>query len=81
MGKKIRHRHLAHVLFDLLNKTISKDLVAGLPKLKFSNDQMCDVCETGNQIRISFKSINIILTLRPLEIFHMDLFGPSRIKK
>src|SRR4051812_31835598 len=34
----------------------------------------------GKQTRISFKSKNIVSTTRPLELIHMDLFGPSRIK-
>lgn len=29
------HQCLFHVHFDLLNKIVSKDLVVGLPKLKF----------------------------------------------
>ena len=66
--------------FDLLNKIVSKDLVVGLPKLKFSKDHLCDACQMGKQTRISFKYKNIVSTTRPLELLHMDLFGPSRIK-
>src|SRR4051812_27017108 len=74
------HRRLAHVNFDFLNKIVSKDLVSGLPKIKFSKDHLCDACQMGKQTRISFKSKNIVSTTRPLELLHMDLFGPSRIK-
>jgi hypothetical protein len=34
----------------------------------------------GKQTRISFKSKNVVFTTRPLELLHMNLFGPSRIK-
>ena len=32
----------------------------------------------GKQIKNSFKNKNFISTTRPLELLHMDLFGPSR---
>jgi hypothetical protein len=74
------HRRLAHLNFDLLNKIVSKDLVVRLPKLKFTKDHLCDACQMGKQTKISFKSKSGISTSRPLELIHMDLFGPSRIK-
>jgi len=74
------HRRLAHVNFDLLNKIVSKDLVIGLPKIKFSKDHLCDACQMGKQTKISFKSKNFVSTTKPLELLHMDLFGPSRTK-
>jgi len=74
------HRHLSHVHFDLLNKIESKDLVDGLPKIKFENDKLCDACQKENQTRVSFKPKNIVSTSKPLEIHHLDLFGPSRTR-
>jgi len=62
-----------------LNKLISKDLVVGLPKLKFEKDHICEACQKGKQIKISFKLKNIVSTSKPLKLLHMDLFGPSRI--
>ena len=38
-----------------LNKLISKDLVIGLPKLKFEKYRLCDACQKGKQVRVSFK--------------------------
>jgi len=61
-----------------LNKLISKDLVIGLPKLKFKKDRLCDACQKGKQVRFSFNSKNIVSTTQPLQLLHMDLFGPSR---
>jgi len=61
-----------------LNKLISKDLVIGLPKLKFEKDRLCDACQKGKQVRVSFKSKNIVSTTQPLQLLHMDLFGPFR---
>jgi len=61
-----------------LNKLISKDLVIGLPKLKFERDHICESCQKGKQVKISFKIKNVVSSLRPLELLNMDLFGPSR---
>ena len=61
-----------------LNKLISKDLVIELPKLKFERDNICEACQKGKQVKSSFKIKNVVSSLRPLELLHMDLFGPSR---
>ena len=72
------HRRLGHASMHTLSKLVSKDLVKGLPKLKFEYDHICDACQFGKQTRGSFKSKNMISTSRPLELLHMDLFGPTR---
>jgi len=36
------HKRIAHINMDHLNRLISKDLVIGLPKLKFEKDKLCD---------------------------------------
>ena len=72
------HKRIAHINMDHLNKLISKDLVVGLPKLKFEKDKLCDACQKGKQTRVSFKPKNVVSTTQPLQLLHMDLFGPSR---
>ena len=72
------HKRIAHINMEHLTKLISKDLVIGLPKLKFEKDRLCDACQKGKQVRVSFKSKNIVSTTQPLQLLHMDLFGPSR---
>ena len=49
------HRRIAHINMEHLNKIISKDFVIGLPKLKFKKDRLCDACQKGKQVRVSFK--------------------------
>ena len=39
------YRKLAHTNMDLILKLIRKDLVRGLPKLKYENNQICKVCQ------------------------------------
>lgn len=75
------HRRQGHVSTSLVNKLVAGDLVRGLPKLKFSNDNICDVCAKGKQTRSSFKAKKGVSTTRPLELLHMDLFEPVRIQR
>ena len=72
------HRRIAHIHMHHLNKLISRDLVVGLPKLKFEKDHICEACQKGTQIKHSFKLKNIVSTSKPLELLHMALFGPSK---
>jgi len=74
------HKRAAHIHMKQLNKLISKDLVIRLPKIKFEKDKIGTACQKGKQVRSSFHSKNILSTSKPLELLHMDLFGPSRIK-
>jgi len=61
-------------------KTISKlsklDLVRGLPKLSYDKENRCEACIKEKHVKMSFHSINIISTNKPLELLHIDLFGP-----
>ena len=38
------HRRLAHIHTNHLNKLKSKDLVSGLPSIKFQDNRLCDAC-------------------------------------
>nr|GFA59363.1 retrovirus-related Pol polyprotein from transposon TNT 1-94 [Tanacetum cinerariifolium] len=39
------HRKLSHLNFDYINLLSKKDIVIGLPKLKYVKDQLCSSCE------------------------------------
>jgi len=51
-----------------------------LPNIKFEQDRLCDACKKGKQVKTSFKSKQLVSTSNPLELIHMDLFGPSRTR-
>ena len=70
------HRRLGHASMKLITQISSKELVRGIPHIKFIKDNVCDACQLGKQIKGSFKSKNQISTSRPLQLIHMDLFGP-----
>ena len=42
------HRRLGHAKMDLISRILKKDLVKGLPKIKFEKDRICDACQKGN---------------------------------
>jgi transposase InsO family protein len=37
---------------------------------------ICSACKAGKQVRVHHPHKNIMMTERPLELFHMDLFDP-----
>jgi len=43
----LRHWHIAHIHMHHLNRIASKELVIGLPKLKFEKDKVCEECQKG----------------------------------
>ncbi|GKA12678.1 retrovirus-related pol polyprotein from transposon TNT 1-94 [Tanacetum coccineum] len=47
------HRH-AHLNFDTINLLSQKDIVNGLPKLKFVKDHLCSSCDLGKAKRRNF---------------------------
>ena len=63
---------------NLIAKLVRKYLVNSQSKINFRKNKIYDVCQLGKQTRSSFKLRNIILTTKPLELLHMDLFGPTR---
>ena len=54
------------------------NLVRGLPNLKFSSDALCEACQKGKFAKPAFKSKNVVSTSKPLELLHIDLFGPVK---
>ncbi|GJX43795.1 retrovirus-related pol polyprotein from transposon TNT 1-94 [Tanacetum coccineum] len=44
------HRRLSHLNFDYINLLSKKDVVIGLPKLKYVKDQLCSSCEVASII-------------------------------
>ena len=42
-------------------------------------DKFCDACKLGKKHKSSFNSKNCVSTSRPLQLIHLDLFGPSQV--
>ncbi|XP_070044908.1 intracellular protein transport protein USO1-like [Nicotiana tomentosiformis] len=43
------HKRLGHASLSQLNKLVSKDLVIGLPNIKFKEEKACEACARGKQ--------------------------------
>jgi hypothetical protein len=50
--------------------------VLGLTDVCFEKDRPCAACQAGKQVETNHLSKKVITTSRPLELLHMDLFGP-----
>ncbi|GJZ38130.1 putative ribonuclease H-like domain-containing protein, partial [Tanacetum coccineum] len=74
------HRRLGHVNFKTMNKLVKGNLVRGLPSKLFEINQTCVACQKGKQHRASCKSKTVSSISQPLQMLHMDLFGPTFVK-
>nr|GFC07473.1 integrase, catalytic region, zinc finger, CCHC-type, peptidase aspartic, catalytic [Tanacetum cinerariifolium] len=39
------HQRLSHLNFTIINNLVKKNLVQGIPKMKFEKDHLCSACE------------------------------------
>nr|GEU47499.1 hypothetical protein [Tanacetum cinerariifolium] len=76
---RLWHRRLSHLNFDYINLLLKKDIVIGLPKLKYVKDQLCSSCELSKAERSSFKSKAVPSSKGRLNLLHMDLCGPMQV--
>nr|GEU36707.1 hypothetical protein [Tanacetum cinerariifolium] len=70
---------LSHLNFDYINLLSTKDVVIGLPKLKYFKDQQCSSCELSKGKRSSFESKAVPSSKGRLNLLHMNLYGPMRV--
>jgi hypothetical protein len=70
------HCRLAHVGMKNLHKLLKGDHVLGQTDVYFEKDRPCAACQAGKQVESTHHSKNVMTTSRPLELLHMDLFGP-----
>jgi hypothetical protein len=68
------HRRLAHVGMKNLHKLLKGEHILGLTNVHFEKDRVCSACQAGKLTHHPHK--NIMTTDMPLELLHMDLFGP-----
>ncbi|GJZ38596.1 retrovirus-related pol polyprotein from transposon TNT 1-94 [Tanacetum coccineum] len=71
------HRRLSHLNFDYINLLSKKDVVIGLPKLKYVKDQLCSSCESPSPTANSTQqdtppTINIHPTSEPSTPTNVD---------
>ncbi|GJS03795.1 putative ribonuclease H-like domain-containing protein [Tanacetum coccineum] len=75
------HRRMTRVNFKNMNKLAKHGLVNGLPSKLFTNEHNCVACNKGKQHKASYKAITAVSSIsEPLQLLHMDLFGPTSIR-
>jgi hypothetical protein len=58
-----------------LHKLQKEGHILGLANIVFEKDSTCGACQARKQVVAPHHVKNIMTTTRPLEMFHMDLFG------
>nr|GEU83882.1 hypothetical protein [Tanacetum cinerariifolium] len=74
------HRRLNYLNFGTINDLARKDLVRGLPRLKFEKDHLCSACQLGKSENHTHKPKTENTNLEVLNTLHMDLYGPMRVQ-
>src|SRR5699024_2146687 len=70
------HRRLADGGMKNLHKLLKGEHILGLTNVHFEKDRICSACQAGKQVGAHHPHKNIMTTGGPLELLHMDLFGP-----
>ena len=73
------HRRLGHLNLKNIRTLESLGLVRGLPSQLEDTPDICETCIKSKHVKSSFDKKKEISTKRPLELLHMDLFGPNRV--
>nr|GEY82259.1 retrovirus-related Pol polyprotein from transposon TNT 1-94 [Tanacetum cinerariifolium] len=73
------HRRLSHLNFDYINLLSKKDIMIGMPKLKYVKDQLCSSCDMSKEKRSTFKSNAVPSSKGRLNFLHIELCGPMRV--
>ncbi|GKA01584.1 retrovirus-related pol polyprotein from transposon TNT 1-94 [Tanacetum coccineum] len=75
------HHRLNHLNFGTINDLAGKDLVRGLPRLKFEKDHLCSACQLGKSKKYTHKSKSENTIMEVLHTLHIDMCGPIRVQK
>nr|GEX83124.1 hypothetical protein [Tanacetum cinerariifolium] len=75
------HCRLNHLNFGTINDLARKDLVRGLPRLKFEKDHLCFACQLGKSKKHTNLPKAENTNLEVLNTLHVDLCEPMRMQK
>jgi transposase InsO family protein len=59
-----------------LAKLLKDNHILGLTNVEFEKDRVCSACQAKKQVGVPHPPKSIMTTTQPLELIHMDLFGP-----
>ena len=73
------HKRLSHLNFKSMNSLVKRELVRGLPQMEFTQEGLCEACQKGKSKKASHKGTDTSIITEPLQLLHMDLFGPVNV--
>ena len=59
-----------------LTKLLKDEHILGLINVHFEKDRICSACQAGKQVGVPHLPKSIMTTKQPIELIHMNLFGP-----
>ncbi|GJQ93642.1 putative ribonuclease H-like domain-containing protein [Tanacetum coccineum] len=71
------HKRLGYINIKNMNKLVRGNLVKDLPSKLFVNDHTYVACQKGKQHKALCKTKLVSSISQPLQMLHMDLFGPT----
>ncbi|GKC04850.1 retrovirus-related pol polyprotein from transposon TNT 1-94 [Tanacetum coccineum] len=74
------HRRLNYLNLGTINDLARKDLVRGLPRLKFEKDHLCSACQLGKRKKHTHTPKTENTNLEVLNTLHIDLCGLMRVQ-
>jgi hypothetical protein len=63
-----------------LKKAYKRGMITGLKDVTFDKNKLYSACQSGKQVAIHHPLKTMLSTSKPLELLHMDLFGPTLYK-
>ncbi|GJV36539.1 retrovirus-related pol polyprotein from transposon TNT 1-94 [Tanacetum coccineum] len=73
-------KRLGHVNIKTMNKLVKGNLVRGLPSKIFENNHTYVAYQKGKQHKASCKAKLVSSISQPLQMLHIDLFGPTSVR-
>uniref|UniRef100_T1IW29 Integrase catalytic domain-containing protein n=1 Tax=Strigamia maritima TaxID=126957 RepID=T1IW29_STRMM len=73
------HQRFGHMYTKGLNHLINNANVKGIDFKSGVSKSICDNCELSKSTRAGFKSESLLVASEPLELLHMDLWGPCPV--
>jgi transposase InsO family protein len=76
----IWHRRITHIGMSNLKKAHKRGMITGLKDVTFDKNKLYSACQAEKQVVIHHPLKTMLSTSKPLELLHMDLFGPTSYK-
>ena len=73
------HKRLSHLNFKTMNSLVKRELVQGLPNMELCKEGLYEACEKRKSKKAPHRSKYLTSSTEPLQLLHMELFGPVNV--